>query len=94
MARVENNTSQQTAQKVMNEQLFYLEFHLRNFQNPNLAEYLGPPTQLFQFQGFSTCRQTSRSWRAPSSIVLVGRCLLFLRPEAGNLKITRLLFYW
>ena len=81
MAREENNTSQQAAQKVINEKLFYLEFHLRNFQNPNLAKYLGPPSPLFQFQAFSTCQQTSRSRRAPSSIVLVGRCLLFLRPE-------------
>ncbi|KAL9986827.1 hypothetical protein ACROYT_G001030, partial [Oculina patagonica] len=57
--------------------LVCLEFHSLNFQNQNLAKNVEIPTPLFQSECFSTRRQTSRNWRARSSLVLAGKFFPF-----------------
>ena len=74
VAREENNTSQQTTQKVMNEKKYYFEFYtaskVKICVKPFSAKLL---SALFQSERSNTCRQTWRSWRAPTSSVLAGK---------------------
>ena len=62
------------------------------FSKSKLTENLGIPTPLIQSECFSSCRQTSRSRLAPSSLDFVRKILLFLQPENTCLN-TRFLLY-